>query len=132
MAVNVVICQIVSKNALLNRKIQGNSISIIQGISSPFDLNSDDTTYRGIEIKFLPSTRFHKSKIFGKVLNILTFTASATLRLLFSKDKSPVFTHTTPPSVGIFVSLICKLKKRKFIYILLDIFFTLAFVYIRI
>ncbi|MCH7658921.1 MAG: glycosyltransferase family 4 protein [Bacteroidetes bacterium] len=79
-------------------------------------------TYKGTEIKFLPSTRFHKSKIFGRILNILTFTVSTAFRLIFSKDKSPVFTHTNPPSLGILVSLICKLKKRKFIYVLLDIF----------
>ncbi len=79
-------------------------------------------TYKGIEIKYLPSTRFHKSKIFGRILNILTFTVSTVLRLIFSKDKSLVFTHTNPPLLGILVSLICKLKKRKFIYILLDIF----------
>ena len=79
-------------------------------------------TYNGIEIKYLPSTRFHKSKIFGRILNILTFTVSTALQLIFSKDKSPVFTHTNPPLLVIPVSLICKLKKRKFIYILLDIF----------
>lgn len=80
------------------------------------------STYKGIEIKFLPSTRFHKSKIFGRIINILTFTVSTAFRLIFSKDKTPVFTHTNPPSLGMLVSLICKLKGRKFIYILLDIF----------
>jgi len=53
---------------------------------------------------------------------MLTFTASAAFHLLLSKDKTPVFTHTTPPSLGIILAWICKHKGRKFTYILLDIF----------
>jgi len=78
--------------------------------------------YLGIKIKYLPSTRFHKSKLWGRLLNILTFMFSASCRLIFSRDKSPVFTHTTPPSLGIILSLICFLKNRKLVYIMLDIF----------
>ncbi len=78
--------------------------------------------YEGIHIKYLPSTHFHKSNTPGRVLNILTFMISSVLKLLFAKDKSPVFTHTTPPSLGLIISIICILKKRKFVYIMLDIF----------
>jgi glycosyltransferase involved in cell wall biosynthesis len=47
---------------------------------------------------------------------------SASLKLLFSKEKIPVWALTNPPFLGILLSHICSLKKRKFIYVLLDIF----------
>jgi colanic acid biosynthesis glycosyl transferase WcaI len=78
--------------------------------------------YNGITIKYLPSTNFPKTNLLGRILNIITFTTSAGLKVLFSSDKEPVWTHTTPPFLGILLSFICSLKKRKFIYILLDIF----------
>jgi colanic acid biosynthesis glycosyl transferase WcaI len=78
--------------------------------------------YKGIKIHVLPSTNFHKSNLAGKILNMLTFTLSAGLKVLFSKDRTPVWTHTTPPVTGIILAFICMVKRRKFVYILLDIF----------
>ncbi|KPK84753.1 MAG: hypothetical protein AMS27_09110 [Bacteroides sp. SM23_62_1] len=78
--------------------------------------------YNGIKIHYLPSTNFPKSRLSGRLTNYLTFSISVICKLIFNRDKIPVFTHTTPPSLGIIISFICSLKKRKFVYILLDIF----------
>ena len=78
--------------------------------------------YKNIAINYLPSTNFKKDFLVGRLLNYLTFSLSIFFKLLLSKEKFPVFTHTTPPSLGIMIALICKLKKRPFNYILLDIF----------
>lgn len=78
--------------------------------------------YKGITIRFLPSTNFSKRSLPGRLINELTFTISVSLNLLFSKEKTPVWTHTTPPFLGIIISRICYVKKRKFVYILLDVF----------
>ncbi len=78
--------------------------------------------YKGIKIHFLQSTNFSKNSLPGRILNILTFTLSAGLKMLFSRDNPPVWTHTTPPFLGILLSFICYVKKRKFVFILLDIF----------
>lgn len=78
--------------------------------------------YKGINIHYLPSTNFNKNSLAGRFFNIVTFMISASLKLLFSTEKTPVWTHTTPPFLGILLSRICNIKKRKFIYILLDIF----------
>lgn len=77
--------------------------------------------YNGIKIKYLPSTNFRKKNLAGRIVNILTFIIFSGIKLLFSKEKTPVWTHTTPPFLGIVLSVICKLKNRKFNYILLDI-----------
>jgi glycosyltransferase involved in cell wall biosynthesis len=71
--------------------------------------------YKGINI-------IYKNSLAGKSINILTFMISASLKLLFSKEKTPVWALTNPPFLGILLSHICSLKKRKFIYVLLDIF----------
>jgi len=78
--------------------------------------------YEGINIRYLSSTRFRKSSIPGRILNILSFMITASFKLLFSKDRSPVLTHTTFPALGIVLSIICNLKRRKFVYIMLDIY----------
>lgn len=78
--------------------------------------------YKGMTIYYLPSTNFKKSSFPGRALNILTFLFSASSKLLFSKEKVPVWVHTTPPILPIVISKICSLRNRKFINILLDIF----------
>jgi glycosyltransferase involved in cell wall biosynthesis len=76
----------------------------------------------GINIYYLPSSNFHKSSFIGRILNMISFTFSAGIKILFSNEKTPVWTHTNPPFLGIFLSLICFLKRRKFVYILQDIY----------
>ena len=102
------------------------NIEVEVWVAQPSYTNSDKKPgqlfHKGIKIRYLLSTRFHTSNLLGKLFNILSFMVSTIIRLLLSKDKSPVFTHTTPPFLGIIVSLICRIKKRKFIYIMLDIF----------
>ncbi len=83
---------------------------------------SRTSNYQGIEIHYLPSTHFHKRILLGRLFNYMTFMISVFVKLIGEKNKSPVITHTTPPSLGIVISWICLLRKRKFVYILLDIF----------
>lgn len=78
--------------------------------------------YNGISITFLPSTQFRKTFFVGRLLNYTTFMLSVLWKLFLTRDNKTVITHTTPPSLGIVLSLACSLKGRKFIYVLLDIF----------
>ena len=78
--------------------------------------------YQGINITYVSSTNFNKDLLFGRLFNYLTFSLSLFFKLLFSKDKAPVFTVTNPPFLGILISFICKIKKRKFVYIVLDVY----------
>lgn len=78
--------------------------------------------YNNIKIKYLPTTNFRKTSLPGRMINTFTFLCSVSVKLLNSKDKTPVWTHTTPPVLGLVLSIICVIKKRKLIYILLDIF----------
>jgi colanic acid biosynthesis glycosyl transferase WcaI len=78
--------------------------------------------YKGIKIIYLPSTNFNKRSLIGRFFNSLTFTISSSLNLLFSREKTAVWVHTTTPFIGILLCRICSIRKRKLIYILLDIF----------
>lgn len=78
--------------------------------------------YRGMKIKYLRSTTFHKDKLAGRILNFATFSFIVAARLLFSKSKTRVISNTTPPFVAIIISMICNLRNRKFVYVLMDIF----------
>lgn len=78
--------------------------------------------YKDIHIHYLPSTSFRKKYFLGRLINYLTFMLSVAAKLIFSPNKSAVFTHTTPPTLAILLSFLCKVKRRKFVYVLLDIF----------
>jgi glycosyltransferase involved in cell wall biosynthesis len=77
--------------------------------------------YKRINIHYLPSTNFPKDKIFGRLVNIITFSISVFFKLLFFSKKGSVFTHTTPPPLGIIISFTCAIRRRSFVYILHDI-----------
>lgn len=80
------------------------------------------TEYKDVKIKNLPGTNFQKENLAGRLLNYFTFTISLFFSLVFSKDKSPIFTVTNPPFLGAIVLIISKLKSRKYIYIIHDIY----------
>jgi glycosyltransferase involved in cell wall biosynthesis len=77
--------------------------------------------YDLVNIIYLASTRFNKNDLIGRVVNYLTFSFSLFYKLFFSKDIFPICFVTNPPFLGIIVYIICKIKKRKNIYIIHDI-----------
>jgi colanic acid biosynthesis glycosyl transferase WcaI len=78
--------------------------------------------YEGIKINYLRSTHFPKSNFAGRIVNFFTFSICVTGRLLFTKDKTQVVSHTTPPFLAILIAFLCHIKARRFIYILMDVF----------
>lgn len=78
--------------------------------------------YKGIHIRYLPSTYFRKSSFIGRLLNYLTFTISLIFKFLFSRNKSTVFSSTNPPYLGYIIACLCRIKKRKFVYLIQDVF----------
>lgn len=78
--------------------------------------------YEGIDIHYLTSTNFPKDRMMGRAFNFFTFSLSVVFKLLFSGEKSLIISHTTPPFLAIIISLICRLKKRRNLYVLMDVF----------
>lgn len=78
--------------------------------------------FKGVTIRYLWSTNFPKSNLFGRLINYATFSVSLCLKLLFSKDTSPVFTVTNPPFLGVLILALCKLKRGRYLYIVHDVY----------
>jgi glycosyltransferase involved in cell wall biosynthesis len=78
--------------------------------------------YRGINIYYLLSTNFHKDNRMGRLINVITFGLSVVFRLLSAKGKQTVISHTVPPFLAILIAFICRLKRNRFIYVIMDVF----------
>ena len=78
--------------------------------------------YKGINIYYLPSTNFHKDYRMGRLINVVTFSLSVVFRLLFSCGKQTVISHTVPPFLAIVIAFVCRVKRNRFIYVIMDVF----------
>lgn len=78
--------------------------------------------YNNINICYLPSTSFSKNNSIGRTLNYFTFSISLAVKLLLSKNKTTIFTSTNPPFLGFLVACLTSLRRRKFNYIVQDVF----------
>jgi colanic acid biosynthesis glycosyl transferase WcaI len=78
--------------------------------------------YEGVRIHYLHSTQFPKDNLAGRIINYFTFAISVIFKLLFTNDKTQVISHTTPPFLAIPIALLCSLKRRRFLYVMMDVF----------
>lgn len=78
--------------------------------------------YKNISISYMQGTNFSKENLAGRLINYLTFLVSLFIKLLLSKDRSPIFTVTNPPFLGILICLVSLVKKRAYVYIVLDVY----------
>jgi glycosyltransferase involved in cell wall biosynthesis len=78
--------------------------------------------YKNVRIHHLLSTNFHKSNFAGRVINFLSFSLSVLVKLLFSRSKVRVLSHTTPPFLAILIAIVCSIRGRKFYYVIMDVF----------
>lgn len=83
---------------------------------------SKHVLYKGININYIASTNFSKNNILGRLLNYISFSFFLFFKLFFSFEKTPILTVTNPPFLGIIISLIKKIKKRNFYYIIHDVY----------
>jgi glycosyltransferase involved in cell wall biosynthesis len=81
-----------------------------------------ERVYKNIRIHYLISTNFHKSHFAGRIINFISFSLSVLTKLLVSSNKCRVLSHTTPPFLAILVAFACSIKKRKFYYVIMDVF----------
>ena len=80
------------------------------------------TIYKGIKIYRTKSTRFNKLHTLGKLINHITFGVQVFIKLLISKEKSPILVVTNPPFLGYIIAWINRLKRRPFIYLVFDVY----------
>jgi len=110
----------------LSSELVKQGLEIVVWCAQPSYTHSDKQpkfrTYNGIKIQYLKSTQFHKDKLYGRLINFMTFTISVVTKLIISKSKTQVISHTTPPFLAIVLAFICNFKKRDFFYVIMDVF----------
>lgn len=78
--------------------------------------------YKGINIKRIFSTEGNRDSKFGRLINYLTFTTSVFLNLLFKKQYDKILFVSNPPLVPYIGYVINKLRGKKYIYLVHDIY----------
>ncbi len=81
-----------------------------------------DMTLDPITIRRLPSTRFSKSCLLGKLCNHVTFGVSLMLHLLKSREKGPLMVLTNPPFLLGCVGLVAWIRRRRLILVMFDLY----------
>ncbi|MCP4714283.1 MAG: glycosyltransferase family 4 protein [Deltaproteobacteria bacterium] len=77
--------------------------------------------HNNMEIFYMPGTNFPKAVLAGRLLNYLTFSLALFVRLLCAPGRTPVFTVTNPPFLGILVWLNSRLRRMPYVYIVHDV-----------
>lgn len=105
---------------------QDNSISITVWCAQPsyttLERQPRKGHFLGMNINYLLSTNFSKDRFLGRLMNVFSFSLSVVFRLIFYRGNDVIVVHTTPPFLAILVVQIAKLKRKKVVYVLMDIF----------
>jgi glycosyltransferase involved in cell wall biosynthesis len=80
-----------------------------------------EKSYKNISISYMRGTNFFKGNLMGRLLNYFTFSVSLFFTLMLAKDRTPIFTVTNPPFLGILIWLISRIKSRPYVYIVHDV-----------
>ncbi len=78
--------------------------------------------YKGIDIERLPCARFEKNSFLGRMLNWTSYTMLVFFRLLFSKDRSPIFIVSTPPFLFVVGYLLKILRGQHYTCLVYDLY----------
>lgn len=104
--------------------VRGIDIEVFAGQPTYYSTEKVSRTilHKGIRINRVFNTQMDKNSTIGKIINSLSFFISILGSQIFNHDKSPFLIVTNPPFLGV-VGYICrKLKGRKYIYLIHDVY----------
>jgi colanic acid biosynthesis glycosyl transferase WcaI len=78
--------------------------------------------YRGVRIRRLFSTQLRKDVSWGRLLDGVTFSASAALRLLLGQRRGVVVTTTSPPFLPWVACLAYAIRHRRYVVLVHDLY----------
>jgi len=82
--------------------------------------------HEGVEIRRVATTALDKNRLLGRALNAATYCLSLFWTLWWSRDRGPLVICSNPPFIGIIGWMLRKLRGRRYVYILHDVFPELA------
>lgn len=103
----------------------GIDVSVITSNKSYKNQNDNlisDETYKGIKIKRIRSSGFNRDNYLGRILNYITFVLNMFIKLIFKSDYDMVLVVSNPPLLPIISYIIRRIKKKKYIYLVHDIY----------
>jgi len=78
-------------------------------------------SFRGVEIRRVPSTNFGRGRMLGRVLDYATFFLGAGFAVLFGPRQEVVVALSTPPLVAL-LGLLARLRGSRFVYKVEDLY----------
>lgn len=103
---------------------RGEMVSVLTAFSSynsEFAGSARDV-YRGINIRRVASTRFARKNLAGRLSNEVSFCISVFSRAVFHPRPDVILTLSSPPFLPLFVTLLSKLRRIPFVYVMYDVF----------
>lgn len=84
--------------------------------------SSRNENYYSVKIKRLWSTRLNKNRLTGQIFNAVTFFTNTFIHLLKRNDKAPLLIVSNPPFLPFLGYFINRFQKKKFIFLVHDVF----------
>jgi glycosyltransferase involved in cell wall biosynthesis len=78
--------------------------------------------YKGILIKRTSNTQFEKNSLKGKIINSFSFFIGALWLEIKEKNNSPIAVVTNPPFLGLAGLILKKIKRRRYILVIHDLY----------
>jgi len=104
----------------------GMDVEVVCGPLTVMDRDKKVAKYiehKGIRIRRVWGTRFPKLNLIGRIINQITFAASAFFYLLFHHFRKPILVLTNPPFLAVTCSILKLLKiSGPYIYLVFDVY----------
>lgn len=102
----------------------GETVSVLTAFSSYNSeaIGSTRDIHKGIEIRRVRSTHFDRERLAGRLANELTFCVSAFVVSLRGPRPDVILTLSSPPFLPLFVTLLSRLRRVPFVYVMYDVF----------
>ncbi len=78
--------------------------------------------FKNIKINWTKTTNFNKSNIIGRSINYIVYLFRLAFKLLFDNDNSPLLVISSPPFLPLIAFALNKIKRRKYIYLVHDLY----------
>ena len=91
--------------------------TIVSGQKAPREI-----VHEGVRVRRVWGTKFGKLSLIGKILNLVSFGASATSRVLADRRQTPLLIVTNPPFLAIAGVLARLVRRRPYIFLIHDVY----------
>ena len=78
--------------------------------------------YQGISISRVWNTSFSRQRIWGRLLNELSFCFTASWKALMGPRPDVIYVLSSPPFLPLFISIVSRLRRVPYLFVMMDVF----------